>query len=70
MMVICDVKYDTKDSPFLQNSTQEPTMSSKYDCVLDALIILLGSWNFEYTSGMIIMLIYDEKFDIRDNPIL
>ena len=42
MMVICDVKFDTKYDQILQNSSQEPSMSSKYDCVLDALIIMLG----------------------------
>ena len=40
MRVICDVKFDTKDDPVLKNSSQEPSMSSKYDCVLDAQIML------------------------------
>ena len=31
MVVICDVKFDTKYDQILQNSSQEPTMSSKYD---------------------------------------
>ena len=44
MMVINDVKFDTKYDQILQNSSQEPSTSSKYDCVLDALIIMLGSW--------------------------
>ena len=43
-------------------------MSSKYDCVLDALIIMLGSCKFEYNTGMINYV--DVKFDIRDDPIL
>ena len=42
--VICNyVKFDTKDDPFFQNSSKEPSMSSKYDYVLDALLIMLGS---------------------------
>ena len=41
--VIHDVKFDTKDDSILQISSQELSMSSKYDCVLDALIIMLGS---------------------------
>ena len=51
-MVICGVKCDTKDDPVLQNSSQEPPMSSKYDCVLDALIIMLGSWKLAYNSRL------------------
>ena len=47
MMVIHDVTFDTKDDPILQNSSQEPSTFSKYDCVLDALNIMLGSWKFE-----------------------
>ena len=42
-MLIQDIKFDTKDDPILQNSSQELPMSSKYDYVLDALIIILGS---------------------------
>ena len=42
MRVIGDVNFDTKDDPTLQNYIQEPPMSSKYDCVLDALLIMLG----------------------------
>ena len=41
MMVICDVKFDTKGDQILQNSNQEPSMSSNYDCVLDALLIMI-----------------------------
>ena len=40
-MVICDVKFDTKDVPVLQNSSQEPSTPSKYDSVLDAHLIML-----------------------------
>ena len=47
MMAICDVKFDTKYDKILQNSSEEPSTSYKYDCVLDALIIMLGSWKFE-----------------------
>ena len=46
-MVICDVQFDTKDYPILQKSSQEPSTTSKYDCVIDALI-MLGSRKFEY----------------------
>ena len=52
IMAICDVKFDTKDYSVHQNSIQEPSMSSKYDCVLGVLIIMLGSCKFEYNSGM------------------
>ena len=45
-------------------------MSSKYDCVLDALIIMIGSSKFEYIQESTIMLIHYVKFDIRVNPIL
>ena len=43
MMVISDVKFDTKDDQILQHPFQEPSMSSKYDCVLDELLFMLGS---------------------------
>ena len=33
MMVICGVKFDTKYEQIGQNSSQEPSTSSKYDCV-------------------------------------
>ena len=42
-MLIHDVKLDTKDNPSLKNSSQEPSMFSKYNWVLDALIIMLES---------------------------
>ena len=37
MMFICDVLFDTKDDPILQNSYQVPAMSSKCDDVPDVL---------------------------------
>ena len=52
MMVIHDVKFDTNYYQILQNSSQDPSTSSKYDFVFDALIIMLESWKFEYNSGM------------------
>ena len=52
MMFIHDVKVDTKDDHILRNISQEPSTSSKYDYVLDALTIMLGSWKFEYNSLM------------------
>ena len=51
-MVIFDVKFDTKYDQSFQNSCQKQSMSSKYDCVLHVLIILLGNWKFEYNLGM------------------
>ena len=42
-MLIYGVKFDTKGDPILQNSSQEPPTSSKSDCVLDMLLIILGS---------------------------
>ena len=48
IMLIHYVRFDIRDDPILQNSSQGPSTSSKYDCVLDALIIMLGSWKFEY----------------------
>ena len=50
--MIHDAKFDTKDDSIIQNSSQELSMSSMYDCVLTALIIMLVSWKFEYNSGM------------------
>ena len=38
-----DVKFDIRDDPILQKSSQEPSPSSKYDYVLNALLIILGS---------------------------
>ena len=37
--VIRDFIFDTKDEPILQNSSQEPSIFSKYDCVLDAPLV-------------------------------
>ena len=51
-MWIYDVKFDTKDDPVLKNSSQEQSTSSKYDCVLDSLLIILGSWKLAYHSMM------------------
>ena len=42
-MFIFYVKVDTKGDPVLQNSSQEPSVSSKYDCVLDAFLIMRGT---------------------------
>ena len=52
MMIILDVQFDTKYDQMLQNSSQELSTCSLYDCVPDALVIMLGSWEFEYNSGM------------------
>ena len=48
MMVIHDVKFDSKYDQILQNSNQVTSMSSKYDGVLDAVLIMLGSWKLAY----------------------
>ena len=54
MMVICDVKFDIKYDQILQNSSQEPSTSSKYwlhKCgSLDTLIIMIESWNLAHKS--------------------
>ena len=44
IMLIRNLKFDVRDDPILQNSSQEPSMSSNYDCILDALLIMLGRW--------------------------
>ena len=36
--------------PPIQVSIQEPSTSSKYDCNLDMLLFLLGSWKSAYNS--------------------
>ena len=69
-MVIHNAKGDTKYDQILQNSSQEPSTSSKCDCVLDALIIMLGSWNWNTHQEWHIMLNPDVKFDTKDDPIL
>ena len=51
-MVIFYVKFDTKYDQTLQNSSQEPSMSSKYDCVIDARLIMQGSFKLAYSSIM------------------
>ena len=70
MMVIHDVKFDNKYDQTPQNSSQELSMSYKHDCVLDALIIMLGSGKMNTTQELLIMLIHYVKCDIRDNPSL
>ena len=69
-MLIQDVKFDTKDDPNPQNSSQELPTSSKYECVLDVRLIMLGSWNWHTTQYSHIMVIFDVKFDTKDDPIL
>ena len=41
--MIHDVKFHTKDDLFLQISSQKLSMSSKYDCVYDTHLFMLGS---------------------------
>ena len=69
-MVICDVEFDTKYDPVIQNLSQEPSMSSKYDCVLDALLIILGSWKWATTQYWHILVIPYVKFDTKYEQIL
>ena len=38
----------SKIDQIFHNSSQEPSMFSKYDPDLDALIIMLGSWKLAY----------------------
>ena len=49
-MSIHDVKFDIIDDPILQNSSQEPSMSSKYNSIPDALLIMLVSEKSAYNS--------------------
>ena len=42
-MLINDVKLDIRDYAILKTSSLEPSRSSRYDYVLDAFIIMLGS---------------------------
>ena len=43
--------YDVKDDPIIQDSSQEPSTSSKYELwglgVLDTLLVMLDSWNLK-----------------------
>ena len=57
-MLIHDDKFNIINDSILQKFSQEPSMSSTYDCVLDALIMMLG------------ILIHDVKFDNKDDPML
>ena len=49
--VFYDVKFDNKDDSILQYSSQEPSMSSKYDSVLSTLIFMLESPQQEQEKG-------------------
>ena len=69
-MLIHDVKLDTKDDPTLQNSSLGPSTSSKYDWVLDALVIMLESWKVAYFNIWHILVICDVKLDTKDDPVL
>ena len=46
--------YEIKDDPILQDSSQEPSTSSKYRLqgqgVLDTILIMLESWNLAHKS--------------------
>ena len=44
MMIIHDVKCYTKYDQILQNSSEEPSMSSMYNYVLDAFLTMLENW--------------------------
>ena len=48
IILIHDIKFDTKDDPILQNSSKEPSMSSKHDCLLGTLIFMIDSWKLVY----------------------
>ena len=49
-MLFHDVIFNIRDDPILQNSSEKPSRSSKYDFALDALLIMLGSWKLAYNS--------------------
>ena len=49
-MLMHDVKFDIRGDPVLQNSSQESSMSSMYDCVHDALLTMLGAENWPTTQ--------------------
>ena len=40
-------------NPFISVSSQELSMSSKYDCDFDTLLFKLGSWKSTYNSGLV-----------------
>ena len=69
-MLTYDVKFDTKDDSILQNSSQEPSTYSKYDCDLDALLIMLGSWYQHTAQWWHMLVICDVKFDTKYDHIL
>ena len=52
IMLIHGVKFDIKYGQIPQNSNQETSISSKYECVLHVLLIMLGSWKSAYNSRM------------------
>ena len=66
-MLIRYVKFDCKNDTILQNFSQEPSISLKYDCVLDALIIMLGAENWNAAKYM--MVNQDVKFYTKDDLI-
>ena len=70
MMVFHDVKFDTRGDQIIQNTSQEPSTSSKYDCVLDELLFMIGSENPDTTQDWHIIVIHDVKFDTKDDSIL
>ena len=75
MILIHGVKLDTKYDPNLQNSSQKPPMSSKYDCDHDVLPILLGKWKSKYYSkwhiySKMTIFIHDVKLDAKDDQVL
>ena len=49
-------------------SSQEPSRSSKYDFVLDAFLIMLGSWKSVYNSIMTYYGSFYNKFDNKIDP--
>ena len=51
-MFIFYVKFDTKYDQILQNSSQEPSMSSKHDYFLDEILFMLGIYKLKYTSRL------------------
>ena len=51
-MLIHDINIYNKDDRVLQNSRKKLSTSSKYECVLDVLRIMLVSWKLAYNLWM------------------
>ena len=68
--MIHDVKLDTKYDIILHKFSQEPSTSSKYDCILDELLFMLEAKNWDTAQEWHIILIHDVTFDTKDDSII